>query len=162
MTYKQEEFLKLHVIEQVSLGEISKTLDVPRKELSKWYEELRTQREGIAKIRQLWTRKKIKGPFADFYSFYKSSERRCHYCGITEEEIAAMLEKKQLKTKRIETRGKTLELDRKKPDEKYDDLDNLVFCCYWCNNAKTDTFTHAEFLEVGKAIANIWKKRREK
>jgi hypothetical protein len=43
----------------------------------------------------------------------------------------------------------------------YDDLDNLVFACYWCNNAKTDTFTFEEFKQVGEVFRNIWQKRLE-
>ncbi len=39
----------------------------------------------------------------------------------------------------------------------YDQLNNVVLACYWCNNAKTDTFTYEEFKEVGKVFANIWK-----
>jgi 5-methylcytosine-specific restriction endonuclease McrA len=62
-------------------------------------------------------------------------------------------------TKRIDTRGKKLEFDRKISDASYDDLNNIVLACYWCNNAKTDTFTHEEFKEVGKVFANIWKNR---
>jgi hypothetical protein len=64
-----------------------------------------------------------------------------------------------LNNKRSKTRGKTLELDRKIPNESYNNIENLALCCYWCNNAKTDTFTHEEFLIIGKSIGTIWQQR---
>jgi hypothetical protein len=54
------------------------------------------------------------------------------------------------------------ELDRKEPNQSYDNIDNLVFACYWCNNAKTDTFTADEFKEVGKVFSLIWQKKLAK
>jgi len=59
-------------------------------------------------------------------------------------------------------RGRDLEIERLKPKLNYDVIENLVFCCYWCNNAKTDTFTVKEFEEVGRVIKNIWKERLKK
>jgi 5-methylcytosine-specific restriction endonuclease McrA len=55
-----------------------------------------------------------------------------------------------------------LELERKKPNESYDNTDNLVLCCYWCNNAKTDEFTEEEFKEIGKVIGKIWQTRLQR
>ncbi|KOH46766.1 hypothetical protein NC99_04170 [Sunxiuqinia dokdonensis] len=34
-----------------------------------------------------------------------------------------------------------------------------MFSCYWCNNAKTDTFSSEEFKIIGKEIGKIWEKR---
>jgi len=43
--------------------------------------------------------------------------------------------------------------------KKYDELQNIVWCCYWCNNAKSNFFTKDEFApiakEIGKAIKKI-------
>ena len=52
-----------------------------------------------------------------------------------------------------------IELKRAILKEPYDNLKNLVFSCYWCNNAKTDTFSSEEFKIIGKEIGKIWKKR---
>jgi hypothetical protein len=30
------------------------------------------------------------------------------------------------------------------------------FSCYLCNNAKTETFTEAEFAKIGKVIEAVW------
>lgn len=38
--------------------------------------------------------------------------------------------------------------------------DNVVPCCYDCNCARNDNFSHDEMLELGKAIAKIKQKRK--
>ncbi|GHV89505.1 hypothetical protein AGMMS50268_00080 [Spirochaetia bacterium] len=78
-----------------------------------------------------------------------------------EAEISQLLDAGHLINKRP-TRGRYLEIERKDPERSYDDFDNLTLACYWCNNAKTDTFTHEEFIIIGKAIAQIWKNRLKK
>ena len=82
--------------------------------------------------------------------FQKPSKRKCAYCGIAEDELY------KLTTKRV-GRGKRLEYDRVK-DEDYT-LDNIELACYWCNNAKTDTFTVKEFIEIARGINAVWKSR---
>jgi len=79
--------------------------------------------------------------------FFKNS-RTCVYCGIEEEELDS------LSTKRA-GRGKRLEYDRK-ADIDYE-IDNIVLACYWCNNAKTDTFSVQQFKGIAKAMNCIWK-----
>ncbi|WP_143961328.1 hypothetical protein [Litoribacter populi] len=161
MTQQQKEFLRLCIIEQQKYDEISKTLGVEKSTLSKWYEELKEERLKIAAIRTLWKRKKFIMPFSEFYTKFMSKERKCFYCEITESEINELIESGRLTTKRLATRGRKLELDRKEPNLEYDNFENLVFACYWCNNAKTDTFTDEEFLEIGNKIKEIWKRRLE-
>jgi 5-methylcytosine-specific restriction endonuclease McrA len=159
MTEQQKQFLQLHIIEDKSYKDITQEMGVTRKELSLWYEEMRLERTAIANVKILWSRKQIKVPFAAFYSWYISQERICTYCGITESNIENLLDANLLATKRIATRGKKLELDRRRHDASYSDLDNLTLACYWCNNAKTDTFTAEEFKDVGQAFARIWQAR---
>lgn len=162
MTDQQKDFLNLCIVEQVDYKSIAQKLNVPKSTLTKWYEELREDRVKIAGVRNLWTRKKIKMSFSDFYTWYLSHERKCFYCEITEQDIKQLLDSGKLATKRINTRGRKLELDRKKPELEYDDFENIVFACYWCNNAKTDTFTEEEFKRVGKVFKEIWKERSQK
>jgi hypothetical protein len=159
ITDKQKEFLRLYVINQDNYQTVQEKIGEPRSTLTTWYEELRAERERIAKIRSVWTRKRFTPVFEDFYNWYEPLEKKCRYCDITEAEIAHLLECGKLKTKRISTRGRKLEFDRKDPDPSYEDLDNIVLSCYWCNNAKTDTFTFEEFLEVGKVFKAIWQQR---
>lgn len=81
---------------------------------------------------------------------------RCYYCGTSSKQSARLFELQDGKTKYQATRGgrrgRRLELDRRDPAKDYDDLDNLAWCCYWCNNAKSNLFTETEFMPVGKAI----------
>lgn len=159
MTDQQKEFLHLCVVEQQSVKAIAETLGVPKPLLTEWYDALKEERLKIAAVRTLWGRKKIETPFPEFYAWYSSNERKCFYCGITEREIKELIDGGRLATKRLATRGRKLELDRKQADLVYSELENIVLSCYWCNNAKTDTFTAEEFLQVGQAFRSIWENR---
>lgn len=160
---QKEEFLRLAVIQQKKYKDIAKKLDVEMTQLSKWWDELKPERDEINKVRQIWARKEFTTlKFPKFYDWFKKLDNRCYYCKITEEEIKALIDNGKIETKRLKTRGRRLELERRKPNKPYDDLKNLVLCCYWCNNAKTDEFTEAEFKEIGKVIGKIWKDRLKK
>jgi hypothetical protein len=159
MTEQEKEFLRLHVINQIKLVEVAALLNLSSKTLSLWYEQLRDEREAITKIRKLWLRKRFSCEFEVFYYWLAELERKCEYCGITEGQIKALLDKDSIYTKRLLTRGKNLELDRKVPERGYDDIGNIVLCCYWCNNAKTDEFSYEEFKPIGKVLEQIWKRR---
>lgn len=39
--------------------------------------------------------------------------------------------------------------------------DNVVPCCYDCNCARNNNFSHEEMKEIGKAIAEVKRKRKE-
>lgn len=95
-------------------------------------------------------------PRKDFTQMLKDG-KECHYCRTSEDQILRLIEEGKLYKKHI-TRGWSLEIDRKEPNLEYT-KDNCVMCCYWCNNAKTDEFRHEEFIEIGKAIENIWHER---
>ncbi|WP_293307764.1 hypothetical protein [Pedobacter sp. UBA5917] len=87
----------------------------------------------------------------------------CHYCGTTNEQSLRFYNMQRSGIRPDATRGgkrgKRLELDRKDPFKHYDDLDNIVWCCYWCNNAKSNFFTYEEFkpiaLAIGKTLNEI-------
>lgn len=116
----------------------------------------------ISKLVSKWKTKtgNIDG-FWDFYHWHQSTQHKCYYCGITEEDIEILM-KNGLVNKRAKNRGKTFELDRKKSDALYSEIDNLTHACYWCNNAKTDTFTEEEFLKIGSAISRVWRERLQR
>lgn len=96
-----------------------------------------------------------------FFEFYISVERKCAYCDITEVEIRELISKKRIYTKSLFNRGRSLEIDRKNSLEGYE-KGNMVFCCYWCNNAKTDEFSESEFKPIGKKIRAVWQRRLDK
>lgn len=89
-------------------------------------------------------------------------KKGCHYCGTTNERSFELYQMQRNKVRPDATRGgkrgKRLEIDRKNPFESYDNLDNIVWCCYWCNNAKSNFFTEEEFKPIAQAIGEALKK----
>ena len=81
----------------------------------------------------------------------------CFYCHITVGDINELIDKEKIFKKR-ETRGFSMEIDRKDPNKEYS-KENVVLCCYWCNNAKTDEFTETEFKTIASEIKEVWQKR---
>jgi len=159
-----ENYLKLAVVEQKKFDEIAQILQIDRKQVSELWGELKETREKLSELRKIW-KSKFKETintesFWKFKEWYEKSERKCFYCGITEKQISKLFKKGELYTKR--NRGRKLEIERLSPNEPYENLENLVFSCYWCNNAKTDTFTSEEFKNIGKEIGKIWEKRLKK
>lgn len=159
MTDQQKTFLELAVIKQIKYGDITKQMNVDQKTLSKWWNELKNERIILSDLRKLWIKKCKDTNFWDFKKWHEEAKKECYYCEINEAQIHQLLDNKLIKTKRITTRGKKLEIERLSPNVPYDDLSNLVFCCYWCNNAKTDEFTEDEFKPIGQAIKAIWNSR---
>ncbi|GAB2542688.1 HNH endonuclease family protein [Rufibacter soli] len=153
----EEKFLRLAVIEQVKYHEIAEKHDISLEECRTLWNTLKPTREKLAEILRVWKSKALKGEM-DFYEFKNWHEalKQCEYCGITQEQLDALWDKNQTLTKR--NRGRKFEIDRKEPNKAYT-LDNIVCACYWCNNAKTDTFTEEEFKQIGQAIKNVWQKR---
>lgn len=104
--------------------------------------------------------------FDQFYNnwFNKENfEKGCSYCGTTNKTSEALYKIQQEGLRPDATRGgkrgKRLELDRVDPNLPYDNLNNIVWCCYWCNNAKSNFFSKEEFepiaKEIGKSIEKI-------
>jgi 5-methylcytosine-specific restriction endonuclease McrA len=153
----EQSFIDTVCIQCKTYAEAEKILDVDRAKIRQLNKDLEPYWRPITKIRDKWKLKKIGGNFWDFYKWYKSTEQHCHYCKITQAQIDK-LHILGLNNKRT-TRGRTLEIDRKIADESYSNITNLVYSCYWCNNAKTDTFTEEEFKIIGLAIGTIWKQR---
>ena len=159
MTEQQEKFLRLAVIDQLNYDEIEKKLGIPRKIFAPWWNALKKEREYLSIIRKIWSDKCPEINYYIFKDWYENADRKCFYCGITESEINKLWKRYPKLTKR--KRGKKLEIDRKEPNQSDTVVDNLVFSCYWCNNAKTDTFSSDEFKHIGKEINKIWEKRLE-
>lgn len=161
MTDLEFKYLKLAVIEQVKFDEIKKILGIERSEVSKMWGDLKEHREYFSDLRKIWKSKfddtETTESFWEFKNWYETTNKKCFYCDITENQIKELFQKKKIYTKR--NRGKKLEIERLEPNKPYNDVSNLVFSCYWCNNAKTDTFTKEEFLKIGAVIKEIWKDR---
>lgn len=74
----------------------------------------------------------------------------CHYCGIAEVDIPGVGMKSQ-----IQRPVKFMGVDRQDSGKDYE-LDNLVPCCFVCNQVKGDRLTACEMKVVGKAIGQVW------
>jgi len=166
MTTEQKitEFLKLAALEQVNYDEISKILEVSRKIMTDWEKENKSEYKKLANVRRLYLRKEITNlTLREFCEWYSFQDRKCFYCDITESDIKKLITQNSITTKRLITRGRKLEIDRRRPNLKYDQISNLVLSCYWCNNAKTDEFTDIEFKSyIAPGIKQIWKDRINK
>jgi 5-methylcytosine-specific restriction endonuclease McrA len=161
MTVLEFKYLNLAIIEQKKFDEICEILGIDRSEVSRYWEELKEQREYLSNLRKIWKSKfektELTESFWEFKKWYENTEKKCFYCGITETQINELFNRKKIYTKR--NRGKKLEIERLLPNEPYHNIKNLVLSCYWCNNAKTDTFSSEEFKIIGKVIGEIWNKR---
>ena len=108
-----------------------------------------------------WFKSKVKDKktnftsFEDFMEWYNNNPKECFYCGISEKECQEIIYKGLLTSKRFPTggtfaqgvnRGYWLEIDKKDPQGLYS-RDNCVPSCYFCNNDKSDVFTHEQYKE---------------
>jgi len=87
--------------------------------------------------------------FEELEKWYRNQPKECHYCGLTENEQFEVIQSGKLTSNRFFTekngkRGKFLEIDRKNPKGPYS-KDNCVFCCYFCNNDKSDIFSESQY-----------------
>jgi hypothetical protein len=95
---------------------------------------------------------------AGFAALYSAQALICPYCHVSLSEFEQLRVRGLLFTKRLRTRGTSFELDCSLPHLGYAE-GNVVLCCYWCNNAKTDEFTPEEFAPVGEAMGRAWRGR---
>lgn len=153
----ERDFIETVYIQLKTFKQASELLMVDISKIQQLNKDLDSIWRPITKIRNKWKAKKLEGDFWDFYDWVKTTKECCHYCGVTQVELDKL---NQIGiTNKRSTRGRTLEIDRKIPFEKYSNISNLTYSCYWCNNAKTDTFTEEEFKTIGKAISTVWKQR---
>lgn len=97
----------------------------------------------------------------EFKKIYNES-KQCHYCGIHEDDIESLIKNSNIQTKRLLTRGRSLEIDKIDPFGSYTQ-DNIVLSCYWCNNAKTDEFSYFEFKKfLAPGIQEVWEIRLQR
>lgn len=97
-------------------------------------------------------------PKEKFITWYKNQKKECCYCGCSLAELKEFNHRKDTINKRNQTRGNSLEVDRFDDNLGYSE-NNCCLACYWCNNAKTDTFTKEDMKLIGKAIGSIIKSR---
>ncbi|MGL5979838.1 MAG: hypothetical protein ACRCZY_02980 [Phocaeicola sp.] len=114
MTDLEQQYLNLAVIELKKYNEISEILGTSMNEVSKYWEQLKTQREQLSAIRKIWKSKydnpKTTETFWEFKEWFDTVEKKSFYCGITENQIDELFVKDNKLTKR--NRGRKLEIER--------------------------------------------------
>ncbi|NPV00452.1 MAG: hypothetical protein HPY53_03620 [Brevinematales bacterium] len=82
----------------------------------------------------------------------------CYYCGITRKNLDSLLDSFLIfKDMWKQGKGWNFEVDRTNYEYKKGEI---VLCCYWCNNAKTDEFSAEEFKEfIAPGIRKSWNER---
>jgi len=98
-----------------------------------------------------------------FIEWFEQSNYKegCCYCSTTNETSKKIYDSQTISkirpdATRGEKRMRRLELERRDPNEPYDNLKNLAWACHWCNNAKSNFFTENEFHPtISLAIKNV-------
>lgn len=90
-------------------------------------------------------------------AFYRQDRiKRCHYCGITEEEFSIAYKNTRIYNEN--KKGNKLDIQKADPKKEYSH-DNCVYICHVCKVAKSDVFNYEEFTALGKTIESLWKIR---
>ena len=77
-------------------------------------------------------------------NFYiKPDDCVCYYCGINEKILSELYNDQKYTCKTKRNRGAWFELDRKdsRTEKNVYTKDNMVLCCYFCNNHKSDVLS---------------------
>lgn len=81
------------------------------------------------------------GDKVKFFDWYMTQKQECHYCGISENTLSYIWDNRVLN--RRPKRG-LIEVDRVDPNRGYCPK-NCVLACYFCNNDKSNIFTHDQY-----------------
>jgi hypothetical protein len=133
-------------IDNIRIGELDKAI-------KEWWKSIGTPLKEYEEIHQ-----QFHYISANEFQALFTAEPACAYCHVTEAQFQTLISAGQVQTKRLRTRGHTLEIDCKIPQLGYAD-GNVVLCCYWCNNAKTDEFSMREFQPIADALEQVWRRR---
>ena len=169
----EEEFYKEKIFNKVSKNDLMQKHPTQVTSIANWYRSERYQKIQGYKSRlttkfyqmTLADKKKLELTIEKMYELFcwwEIQPQKCFYCNLPESELNNLHNQPGHINKRHPKRGQSLELDRKQSNLPYTDINNLALACYWCNNAKTDTFTEPEFANIGNAIQRIWESRLNK
>ncbi|MES2728287.1 MAG: hypothetical protein V4643_14355 [Bacteroidota bacterium] len=170
----EEEFYKKKIFEKVGVNELKRKFPHLVNLINNWYMSDRYNKIQDSKS---FLENKLKrmsededteeinlnrGQLYSLFQWWETTPKICYYCSLPENILGDLHNQPGHINKRHPKRGQSLEIDRKQSHLPYNNIDNLVLACYWCNNAKTDTFTEAEFLLLGQVIKVIWQQRLNK
>jgi 5-methylcytosine-specific restriction endonuclease McrA len=158
------EFYKKKIFDKVSITQIKTQHPDFLDSINNWYKS--DNYKKIQKYKSYLTHKFKQIPenlnndeLYNIVIWMYNTPKVCYYCSLPESTLEELHNQQGHRNKRYPKRGKSLEIDRKQANLPYNDIENLVLACYWCNNAKTDTFTEDEFRLLGKEIKKIWENR---
>jgi hypothetical protein len=165
----EEEFYKKKIFYKVGINQLKRQFPYLANSISLWYKSDRYNK--IQNYKSFLTNKlnqmtdegeDINLDNEELYRLFRwweTTPKVCYYCLLPENAFDELHNLPGHINKRFPQRGKSLEIDRKQADLPYSNIQNLVLACYWCNNAKTDTFTEEEFLQLGQVMKSIWENR---
>lgn len=151
----RNEFLKLCLLNDKKLEDISSEYEIDPKLLSEWWNSRDLELHRIIqKSNQIYNCKKSNPDFKDFeklgkrgfFEWYQKQPRVCGYCGIEEYKLNELFDYKTgfLETKR--GRGRSLELERKGTCPNLYNEENCILACYLCNNHKSDLISEKDHM----------------
>lgn len=165
----EEEFYKQKIFNRIGINQLKSQFPNLKKIISGWYQSDRYNKIQNfksflkSKLKQIAEEGEINNLTPDqlylIFQWWDRTPKVCEYCSLTETALEELRCKPGHINKRYPQRGKSLEIDRKQSNLPYSVIENLSLACYWCNNAKTDTFTEDEFRPIGQAIKLIWENR---
>jgi hypothetical protein len=165
----EEEFYKKKIFNKIGVKKLKQQFPNLANSISLWYKSDRYSKIQGYKTFLINKLNQIKEEGEDvimdsqhlyfLFQWWESTPRVCYYCSLPENFLEELHTLPGHINKRFPKRGKSLEIDRKQPDLPYSVIENLVLACYWCNNAKTDTFTEQEFVLLGQVFKGIWENR---
>ena len=165
----EEEFYKKKIFDKVGIKQLKQQFPHLENPIKLWYKSDRYNK--MQNYKSFLTNKlkqmKEDGEEINFnneqlyrlFRWWESSPKICYYCSLPENTLEELHSQPRHINKRFPQRRKSLEIDRKQADQPYSNVQNLVLACYWCNNAKTDTFTEQEFQQLGQVMKRIWEIR---
>lgn len=125
--------------------------------------KIQTINQSIYSIRQRTTEQSQVDEEAIKQLFNNENSNLCAYCGVSQQQIKEIddfLKENKISDYglTIRERGKKLEIDQLNPKMGYV-KNNIALSCYWCNNAKTDTFSPKEFKPIARGINQVWNQK---
>lgn len=165
----EEEFYKEKIFNNVGINQLKRQFPHLANSITHWYKSDRYNKIQNYKTFLTNKLKRMTGECKDvnldnqqlylLFQWWETIPKVCYYCSLPENALEELHNQPGHINKRFPQRGKSLEIDRKQSNLPYSVIQNLVLACYWCNNAKTDTFTEQEFLQLGEVMKKIWENR---
>ena len=126
-------------------NKVAQALGISIKEVDA-FKQKDTQYKEIVTLRKRFNsfdKKRKEGfkSFVNFYRWYVSQKKECHYCGATQEQLDRLFDDELIISSKFNA---TLHIEQKTPKQGYSE-NNCVLACALCNNAKSDMINEENF-----------------